>query len=188
MNKNKTQKEDYSTITFVSRNKDNKELPNFKERTKSFLSNKSLNELESEFEEFVNKGIVGEVSRFYVSVNKRDIEKANRKLIHFLIDNPNFPPHKIQSKLVSLASQKDCALENKWLFDFDDVSFHRLLSFVKEVEQYTPVEWSHTRAGFAVVAEHGFDTRILLNEWENVELHRDGELFVVSAVKKTLKL
>jgi len=184
MVENKTQKEGYSTINYVSRNKDNKGLPNFKQRGKSFLSNKPLSELKDEFEEFVDKGVADEVSRFYVSVNKRDIEKANRKLIHFLIDNPDFPPHKIQSKLVSLASQKDCALENKWLFDFDSDNFQLLLSFVKEVEQHTPVEWSYTRTGFAVVAEHGFDTRILLNEWENVELHRDGELFVVSAIKK----
>lgn len=183
MGENKTQKEDYSTITFVSRNKDNRDLPNFKERTKSFLSNKPLSELRNEFEEFVEEGIVDEVSRFYVSVNKRNIEKANKKLIHFLIDNPSFPPHKIQSKLVSLASQKDCALESKWLFDFDSDNFQMLLSFVKEVEQYTPVEWSHTRTGFAVVAEHGFDTRRLLNEWENIELHRDGELLVASGTR-----
>ena len=90
----------YHTILFKSRNKDNKHLEGFKERSKSFLSDKPVEELEDKFEKFADEGVEGESSRFYRSVNSRDIKKANTKLVHYLIDNPDFPPHKLQTKLV----------------------------------------------------------------------------------------
>ena len=165
----------YHTVLFKSRNKDNKHLEGFKERSKTFLSDKSFNELSDKFEQFVDKGVEGELSRFYRSVNSRDIKKANTKLVHYLIDNPDFPPHKLQTKLVSLASEKNCAVENKWLFDCDfDGDAGTIQDFVQDTIEL--VDESKIRIRPTVTVAQGFDTRELLKKWENVSLHRDGQL------------
>lgn len=177
----------YHTVLFKSRNKDNKHLEGFKERSKTFLSNKPVEELVRKFKHFAEEGISGELSRWYMSVNSRDIKKANTKLVHYLIDNPEFPPHKLQTKLVSLASEKDCAVENKWLFDCDGKDTE-VVSFVELVEEYfegkeQDVQFTRTVSGFAVTVPHGFDTRELLKEWPDVSLHRDGQLLVSYMIK-----
>lgn len=169
----------YHTILFISRNKDNKHLEGFKERSKTFLSDKTATEVNEQFLEFSNEGIKGELSRFYRSVNSRDIKKANTKLVHYLIDNPEFPPHKLQTKLVSLASQKECAAESKWLFDYDD-KVSGLMDFVVSVEgalgDGSEIRVRPTVRAHAIVVEHGFDTRKILERWKEVSLHRDGQL------------
>lgn len=177
----------YHTILFKSRNKDNKHLDGFKERSKTFLSDKSFEELTEKFKQFAEEGASGELSRFYRSVNSRDIKKANTKLVHYLIDNPEFPPHKLQTKLVSLASEKNCAVESKWLFDYDGEDT-KVVSFVEQVEEYfegkeQDIKLARTVSGFAVTAPHGFDTRELLKEWPDVSLHRDGQLFISHKIK-----
>lgn len=178
----------YHTVLFKSRNKDNKHLERFKERSKTFLSDKPIEELIRKFKQFAEEGIESELSRFYRSVNSRDIKKANTKLVHYLIDNPEFPPHKLQNKLVSLASEKDCAVENKWLFDYDGKNTE-VISFVELVEEHfegkeQDVQFTRTVSGFAVTVPHGFDTRELLKEWADVSLHRDGQLLVSYMVKE----
>lgn len=170
----------YHTILFKSRNKDNKHLEGFKERSKSFLSDKPVEELVIKFKQFAKEGVEGEFSRFYRSVNSRDIKKANTKLVHYLIDNPEFPPHKLQTKLVSLASEKNCAVENKWLFDYDfDEGAGTIQDFVQDMVvqvDESKIRILPTTSGYAVTIEQGFDTRELLKKWENVSLHRDGQL------------
>ena len=53
-------------VLFVSRNKDNKEtIPNFKERTVRFLTIRSIEEIEKQFDFFVNYGLPNEFSRCY---------------------------------------------------------------------------------------------------------------------------
>lgn len=178
----------YHTVLFMSRNKDNKHIEGFKERSKTFLSDKPVEELVTKFERFADEGVEGELSRFYRSVNSRDIKKANTKLVHYLIDNPEFPPHKLQTKLVSLASEKNCAAESKWLFDYDDKETE-VINFVEQVEGYfednpEEVRLSRTVSGFAVTVPHGFDTREILKEWADVSLHRDGQLLVSYKVKE----
>lgn len=170
----------YYTVLFKSRNKDNKHLEGFKERSKTFLSDKSFEELEDKFEQFVDEGVEGELSRFYKSVNSRDIKKANTKLVHYLIDNSEFPPHKLQTKLVSLASEKNCAAESKWLFDYDfDEGAGAIQDFVQDTIKLvdeSKIRILPTVSGYAVTVTQGFDTRVLLKKWENVSLHRDGQL------------
>ena len=170
----------YYTVLFKSRNKDNKHLEGFKERSKSFLSDKSFDELSEKFEQFIDEGVEGELSRFYKSVNSRDIKKANTKLVHYLIDNPEFPPHKLQTKLVSLASEKNCAVESKWLFEYDfDGSAGTIQDFVQDTIKLvdeSKIRILPTVSGYAVTVAQGFDTRELLKKWENVSLHRDGQL------------
>lgn len=171
----------YHTVLFKSRNKDNKHLEGFKERSKTFLSDKPVEELVTKFERFADEGVEGELSRFYRSVNSRDIKKANTKLVHYLIDNPDFPPHKLQTKLVSLASEKNCAVENKWLFDYDYDENGTIQEFVKDVSTHvdeSKIRIHPTVSGFSVTVNQGFDTRELLKKWENVSLHRDGQLLL----------
>lgn len=50
-------------VYFASRNKDNQDVPNFKERRKVFLSTRSVDELMPEFKHFVSQGQPGEFSQ-----------------------------------------------------------------------------------------------------------------------------
>ena len=59
--------------TMVSRNKDNKGVPGFKQRTKSYLCYESEEEkMIEKFDRFVSDGVHGEKSRLYKSVNARN--------------------------------------------------------------------------------------------------------------------
>jgi hypothetical protein len=164
-------------VLFVSRNKDNKDLPNYTQRKKSFVTKDSLEKLEEDFNDFVNKGLSGEMSRMYVSVNTRDEEKVKRELMHELFDD-NVELTKLQSKLASLAAKAKCAAEKKWMFDFDSEDDVLLNSFVSELEVLTESEPEvhKTPNGYAVVVERGFDTRNLLVGYPFVELKRDDML------------
>ena len=46
-------------VFFVSRNKDNKDVKDFKQRKISFLTDKSLDELKGKFDAFVARGVKG---------------------------------------------------------------------------------------------------------------------------------
>ena len=98
-------------VLFVSRNKDNKEtIPNFKEQTVRFLTTLPIEEIEKQFDFFVNYGLPNEFSRCYISLNERDNKKTQRGLVHKLIDEDvnltNLP-----SIAVSIAAKK-ILLEN----------------------------------------------------------------------------
>lgn len=165
-----------------SRNKDNKDLEGFKERSVSFLSRKSDSELFGEFRAFVEDGLNGEMSRLYVSVNERDNEKIQKQLMHHLVDN-DVDMGKLDTTVASIAAKKENRAENKWLFDFDDGG--ELLdeflddlreSFTDEVERHVSIR--KTPNGYAVIVDKGFDTRELLNKWKSVELKRDDMLCI----------
>lgn len=164
-------------VLFVSRNKDNKDLPNYTQRKESFVTKDSLEKLEEDFNNFVNKGLHGELSRMYVSVNARDEEKVKRELMHELFDN-NVELTKLQSKLASLAARAKCAAEKKQMFDFDSEDKDLLNNFVSELEYLTELEPEvhKTPNGYAVVVSRGFDTRDLLSRYPFVELKRDDML------------
>lgn len=168
-------------VLFTSRNKDNKELPFFKERTKAFLTTKTVEELKDEFDLFVEKGRLKETSRFYISVNERDNSKVQKALMHYLLDN-DINMASLPSKIASVASKKENALTNKWMFDFDDDK-SKIYEFIADVtELYLDVpEKFETPNGYAVIVNHGFDTRELLKKWDKVELKRDAMLCVDSA-------
>lgn len=168
-------------VLFTSRNKDNKELPFFKERTKAFLTTKTVEELKDEFDLFVEKGRLKETSRFYISVNERDNSKVQKALMHYLLDN-DINMASLPSKIASVASKKENALTNKWMFDYDDDK-SKIGDFIADVtELYLDVpEKFETPNGYAVVVKHGFDTRELLKKWGKVELKRDAMLCIDSA-------
>lgn len=58
---------DLYVYVFASRNKDNKDLENFKQRTMSFVSDKPLEQVKQEFDLFAEQGLDGEMSRLYES-------------------------------------------------------------------------------------------------------------------------
>lgn len=170
---------------FVSRNKDNRLIDGFKERRKAFLSTKTADELMPAFDEFVNEGLDGETSRFYMSVNPRDLEKAKKKLIVALVEADSADTLlRIDARTVSIAMTKECAADHRWLFDFDCEDPQKLADFVNDVRQqsglgHEDVTFTRTPHGYAVISARGFDTRELMEKWKDCcELKRDAMLFV----------
>lgn len=102
-----------------SRNKDNKDVPNFKKRAKIILEYKENEEkVFDEFYRFAADGVPGKQTRLYRSVNSRNEEKIREELIiRLLRDKPSMT--KLNRTLASVAQQVENRDESKWLFDFD---------------------------------------------------------------------
>lgn len=180
------------TVLFISRNKDNKDVKGFKQRSQVFLTSEytTIQEevnLLKDFNNFVDKGVLGETSRWYMSINERDSKKVNNKLIHYLIDHPEMNPASIPSKSVGLAQSIECAVTKKWLFDFDNENYEKLVDFKEDIHKIINGDkWEivhyETMNGYAVIVPHGFDTRDLLAKWNKeeaiVEVKRDGMLLL----------
>ena len=174
---------------FRSRNKDNKDVANFRQRSKTFITTKTALELDREFAAFVNDGQSGEMSRMYVAINTRDNAKIQKALTHKLIDD-ELDMTKLNRLLASIAAKPENRAkgENKWLFDFDPVEGEDTDELLKAFKKDLPLDANYhdfkTPNGYAVVVDHGFDTRELLAKWPNVELKRDGLLCRQWATKK----
>lgn len=179
---------DLIVVFFVSRKKDNKDVKNFKERKTAFVSTKHPIEFEKKFEHFVADGASGEMSRFYFSVNARDAKKVKKQLLHFLIDE-DFNLEHINGKIAGIAAKKECAKTKHWMFDFDIDDENAVNEFISDIENIestlsgyiktddyiTPycTKWK-TPHGYAVIVDHGFDTRELMKKWgDNVTLKKD---------------
>lgn len=163
---------------FRSRNKDNAHLSNFHERCKTILAYaEDEPKVRRDFERFAAEGIPGEKTRLYRSVNRRDENKIREELaIRLIKDKPSMT--KLNATLASVAQQTNNKAESKWLFDFDVDSPLAVLEFYNDL----PVDGRiyKTPNGYAVVVEHGFDTRELMKKWENydITLKRDELLFL----------
>jgi hypothetical protein len=166
----------------VSRNKDNKDVEDFKERRRAFLTTKTDDELRKEFGHFVEDGMFKEFCRLYVSVNARDPQKIHKELLKFLIDEPEFNLTHIQGKLAGIGAKKECALEKKWMFDYDseecvgefekDIIINAMPA-IEHIEEY------RTPHGYAIIVDHGFDTRELMEKWGDIiTLKRDDLLCI----------
>lgn len=171
-------------VLFVSRNKDNKHIKNFKERRQSFITHEPINskELKKKFEDFVAHGEIQELSRMYYSVNERDGIKIYQALLHFLIDNPDFNLCSIQPKLAGIAAQKECAKTKHWMFDFDIEDSKKVFEFIEDIKAIDDTiicDTYTTPHGWAIITDRGFDTRTLLTKWnKDVTLKRDDLLCV----------
>ena len=192
-------KEEIWTILFVSRNKDNRDVENFNQRKKSFVSTKKPEDLLKEFEVFVNEGVENEFSRFYVSINSRSNSKTFKALQHKMLDE-EFNLATMPQRIAAIASKTENAYEkNKWLFDFDPIENvdleESLESFIEDVYQAynetdnrkEPLEVikHKTPNGYAVITNQRFDTRKLMEKWkDNVELKRDDLLCYSWKTKK----
>jgi len=181
----KYQDRPYYVVMFCSRNKDNQNVDGFKQRNRSFLTQKTNDELILEFEAFVNRGVQGETCRFYRTVNERNINVIKKSLMKHLIDNDDASLVNVEKLIASLAMKNGTTLTKRWLFDYDgnkEELEHFILSLESEGIDRELIRYSETPNGYAVVTERGCDTRYLLEYWQNVSLHRDGMLFY--AIKK----
>lgn len=175
---------EFHTILFKSRNKDNKHIQHFKERVQTFLSDAPIETLNKQFDAFVEAGRPDEFCRFYRSVNARNIVKANNKLIHYLIDHPDLHPDDLHNKLVSFASQADCAVTHKWLFDYDQASLNEdIVQELRDSFYSDDILIKPTVSGHAIVVPNGFDSRDFLSDRDFMTLHRDGMLLENWAIK-----
>lgn len=170
-------------VTFCSRNKDNQDIPNFKQRCKSFLFDGRLKDLHEPFQKFVKDGCPMEFSRLYVGINHVDETKVKKELAKFLIDEAIIPSswnlNSVHAKMISLASLAKNKLTKQWLFDCD-TDYETASNFMNEVIDLiaSPVDIGlyETPHGYAVVVERGFDTREILSRYPDIELKRDGML------------
>lgn len=180
---------------FRSRNKDNKKLDNFKERSKFILEYEQNEEkIQKTFDNFVKEGIIGEKCRLYRSVNARNEEKIREELmIRLLKDKPSMA--KLNAVLASVAQSVETKAENKWMFDFDVDDEALKDEFVKDIEDIftipndsletimpikVDIQTIKTPNGYAIVVPHGFDTRELMNKWKDydITLKKDDMLFL----------
>lgn len=116
-----------------SRNKDNKDVPNFKERIKTILEYKENEDrIIKEFHNFAADGVPGEQIRLYRSVNSRNEEKIREEfIIRLLRDKPSMT--KLNRTLASVAQQVDNRDESKWLFDFDVDDEEKVDDFIDDI-------------------------------------------------------
>lgn len=177
--------EDLYVVLFCSRNKDNKHIVDFKERRKSFVTTKDVNDpsLINEFEHFVNSGSDGEVCRMYYSVNARDKQTVYKVLLHFLIDEPDFNLCSINSKIAGIAATKECQKQKRWMFDFDiddEVKVKEFCDDIVAVDADVIPKVHKTPHGYAVITSRGFDTREFCKKWAipDVTLKKDDLLCV----------
>ncbi|RHP24438.1 MULTISPECIES: hypothetical protein [Clostridia] len=168
-----------------SRNKDNKDIPNFKERAKTILEYKENEDKVIEvFKDFATKGLPGEQTRLYRSVNSRNEEKIREELIiRLLRDKPSIT--QLNSILASVAQQVQNRDESKWLFDFDVDNREMAADFLSDINHFSGIKLidincHKTPHGFAIVVPHGFDTRELMEKWKNydITLKKDELLFL----------
>lgn len=164
---------------FVSRNKDNKEITDFKERREAFIIDThgprhdldiEINRMHKKFNEFVSRGVPGETCRLYLSVNDRNREKIKKNFIIELLKNDDYNLSNIKDILVSVAMKKENAVTKYWLIDYDrEDSEEKVREFIEDMKELTnykeyPFDILNvipTVHGWHIIISHGFDTREL---------------------------
>ena len=167
-----------------SRNKDNKDILNFKERAKTILEYKeNEDKVIEDFKSFAVKGVPGEQTRLYRSVNSRNEEKIREEfIIRLLRDKPSMT--QLNRTIASVAQQVQNRDESKWLFDFDVDDDKLALGFINDITNYgfvfNQIELHKTPHGYAIIVPHGFDTRELMEKWKDydITLKKDELLFL----------
>ncbi len=165
-----------------SRNKDNKGIPNFKQRDTTILEYKeNEDKIIEEFKSFATKGVPGEQTRLYRSVNSRNEEKIREELvIRLLRDKPSVT--QLNRTLASVALQVQNRDDSKWLFDFDVDDDKLAEDFKKDIKRFAynnsgiffynyEIEAHKTPHGYAIIAPHSFDTRDLWKSGKIMTLH-----------------
>lgn len=174
-----------------SRNKDNKDIPSFKGRAETILEYKENEDKVIEaFKNFAAKGVPGEQTRLYKSVNSRNEEKIREEfIIRLLRDKPSMT--QLNRTLASVAQQVQNRDESKWLFDFDVDDDKLVEDFKKDIKRFAcdnsniffynyEIEVHKTPHGYAIVVPHGFDIRELMEKWKDydITLKKDDLLFL----------
>ena len=174
-----------------SRNKDNKYISNFKGRVETILEYKeNEDKIIEKFKNFAAKGVPGEQTRLYRSVNSRNEEKIREEfIIRLLRDKPSMT--QLNRTLASVALQVQNRNESKWLFDFDVDDDKLAEDFKKDIKRFAydnsgiffynyEIEAHKTPHGYAIIAPHSFDTRELMEKWKDydITLKKDDLLFL----------
>jgi hypothetical protein len=174
---------------YVSRKKDNNNVDDFVERRKSFIFTEAKYfKYADEFSHFVDDGVPGETSRMYISVNARSMVSVRNQLLHFLIDNPDFNLCSIDSKLAAIAAKKECAIEKRWMIDFDSTDAGLLDALMKEIKEKDDTinfDVYNTPNGYGLIASHGFNTVDFSDKWGHIAtIKKDDLRFVQSGTKQ----
>lgn len=193
---------DFYCVLFMSRNKDNKDVKNFKPRRQSFLID-NFDELYThrfiqKFLNFRDEGVSGELSRCYISFNLRDASKIRKSLLIDLIEDEDVSLTHMTSRIVSIAMKAGMNKTKRWMFDVDTLDDDKVNEFLKELESYGYIETDidsfffsttedsallyckrRTINGYAILVNRGFDTREILKDREDwVTLKRDDLIFI----------
>lgn len=176
----------YVVILMISRNKDNKDISNFKMRKYAKFRTKDMDKINKDFINFACEGVPGETSRLYISLNARDTKKVHKQLLHKLIDE-NICFDYIEPIIAGIAAEKQNAAEKKWFFDFDlkNDSVYEFVEDIISIDKTTNPTVVETPNGYAVIVEHGFDTRLIFEKWDKniVSLKRD-DLICINWIRK----
>lgn len=176
-------------VFFSSRHKDNENISNFVPRHISFLSDSedisADKKIRQQFQEFVNAGQPGEISRLYVSINAADPVKVNKALMHYLLDHPEASGKQVNNKLLSLSAVPENLLTRKWLLDVDNNDESYAFSIVQYLNskfndsgEYIVVDFDHSKSGYYIITRHGFDTRELLKKFTDVTVKKETSKLV----------
>lgn len=167
--------ENINIVMFVSRNKDNKTLPDFKERRETFPTTWDIDDsrLNEKFDDFANRGQNGELSRFYYSVNGRDQIKVRKALQHFIIDFPETVNMAALPALITrVAMKRENAGSKRRLFDFDIQDEKILNEFISDLKSRglndAQIHSKQTINGYAIIIDHGVDLRGLIDTMPDV--------------------
>lgn len=180
---------------FTSRNKDNKNVKEFQQRRMAMLAYVEDKECSvsvpdkvmHRFKQFVADGKKGETCRLYRSINSFDEEKVRKQLAsHLILEDISLPKLEATSVSIASASKNHCANQKKWLLDFDSKNKDRLNDLLQTIEPLCGDMGTYkTPNGYAVVIEHGFDTRTVLEPFADIlTVKKDAFLFVCMAKSK----
>lgn len=190
------------TITFVSRNKDNKKLAKansgYKQRSQEFVietddtsmgdpkdyldncKRENGNTILNSFNNFVSQGLPDEVCRIYWGINVSEKKTVIAQLQHYLIDHEDINLINMDSLVCHLAETAPKSTHH-WLFDVDTLDKEKAIDIWHQILKESPAKMFETHSGYAVVSDHGFDTRNLLKDFPEVTLKRNSPLMIACA-------
>lgn len=122
--------------------------------------------------------LLGGTWRIHKTVNARDCDKALNRLMHKLIDNPEFAS-RVDSEWRSILLQRDCVYgETKFMLDVDTKDVDKIIELEELIDHSDGiVDWRvETPKGWHFIT-NGFDTRKVC-ELPYVTLLRDGYYFI----------
>jgi hypothetical protein len=191
INPHDNSEKDLRVILFVSRNKDNKNIADFKQRRCAFLAWTNGYEAPQwvldKFNSFVKHGRYGEFCRMYMSVNARDPMKVKKALIMEMFSQlETFDLQNLESFAASVAAKPEMrrADQKKWLFDYDydfgtddlndSTDYNEFLGNIP-----VPYEDYLTPHGRAVITDCGFDNREMVKRFSDNAIPKKDDLLLV---------
>ena len=164
-------------IMFVTRNKDNRDLPNFKERREVFLTTQPEDSpiIKQKFLEFAKRGQKNELSRLYISLNARDQQQTRISFMHYYFDHSDqINMAGLPAIATKIAMNRKNAVEKKRMFDVDTKDKNILDAFIADLTSRSKTankpKIYPTINGFAVVIERGIDLRNLVDTMPDAKL------------------